>query len=286
MNIYNLAKDRIAIIGLGLIGGSIALALRGKCQKLYGVDQDPDVVSFAETYDIVDQATTKPEEVLALSNVIILATPIGAIQQIVGEIPAYHPGEAIILDVGSTKKEILEAYNKLPVRFDPIGGHPMCGKEMLSIANADRMLFQDAPFAFTPLERTTQKAIDFATRFAETIGAHPLLIDGATHDTWTAASSHLPHLISLSLVLSTPPEVKPLIGTGFKSTVRLAGTPGSMVVDILRTNQDEILKACSRFSEQLKEITKMLDASDFDSLLGLMERGRYKRDTLVGRGKR
>ena len=261
------------------------MALRGKCDKIYGVDTDPEANSFAEKHNIVDQATSNPKEIFSKSDVIILAAPVGGILQFIHDLPALHPGEAIVLDLGSTKREIASALEDLPSRFDPIGGHPMCGKERLTISNADAMLFQDAPFAFTPLERTTEKARNFATQLAESIGAHPLWIDAATHDAWTATTSHLPYLISLSLVLSTPSEIKSLVGTGFKSTTRLAGTPGSIMLDIFRTNRDEILIACSRFSEQLKVVTQFIENMDFESMAEIMVQGRTKRDILVGMEK-
>ena len=226
-----------------------------------------------------------PKEVLSKSDVIILAAPVGAILQFIHDLPALHPGEAIVLDLGSTKREIAAALEDLPSRFDPIGGHPMCGKEKLTIFNADAMLFQDAPFAFTPLERTTEKAREFVEQLAESVGADPLWVDAATHDAWTAATSHLPYLISLSLALSTPSEAKPLVGMGFKSTSRLAGTPGSIMFDILRTNRDEILNAISRFSGHLKEITQFIETMDFDSMAEIMEQGRTNREMLVGMEK-
>jgi prephenate dehydrogenase len=261
------------------------MALRGKCDKIFGVDTDHEAIAFAEKHGIVDQATMNPKEVLSKSNVIVLAAPVEVILQFIHNLPALHSGEAIVLDLGSTKREIVAAFDDLPDCFDPIGGHPMCGKEKLTIFNADAMLFHDAPFAFTPLERTTKMARDFATQLAEAIGAHPLWIAAATHDAWTAATSHLPYLISLLLALSTPSEAKPLVGTGFKSTTRLAGTPGSIMFDILRTNRDEILNAISRFSEQLKEITQFIETMDFDSMAEIMEQGRTNREMLVGMEK-
>ena len=282
MDNYDFTNARISIIGLGLMGGSLAMALRGKCDKIFGVDPDPESIAFAEKHGIVDQATANPNEVLSKSNVIILAAPVGAILQFIHDLPNLHPGEAIVLDLGSTKREIVAAFDDLPDRFDPIGGHPMCGKEKLTISNADAMLFQDAPFAFTPLDRTTKKARGFAAQLAESIGAHPLWIDAATHDAWTAATSHLPYLISMLLARSTPSEVKPLVGSGFKSTTRLAETPGSIMLDILRTNRDEILNAISRFSGQLKEITQFIEMMDFDSMAKILEQGRTNREMLVG----
>ncbi|MBW8012864.1 MAG: prephenate dehydrogenase [Chloroflexi bacterium] len=281
-----LSEAKISIVGLGLMGGSLAMALGGKCQELYGVDTNPDVISFAAQNGIVDLAVTKLEDTLSNSNVIVLAAPVGTILQIIHDLPDLHSGSAIVMDIGSTKREIVAAFEGLPNRFDPIGGHPICGKEDLSISNADPEIFQGASFAFTPLERTTKKARDFSWELAKSIGAQPFWIDAPTHDAWSAASSHLPYLISLSLALSTPHEVNPLVGSGFKSVVRLAGTPGSMMVDILRTNRDEILTACARFSDQLEMALEFLETSDYDKLAELITLGRSNRNELLKAGKR
>lgn len=276
-----LPEARISIVGLGLMGGSLAMALHDKCRTLYGVDPDPGTIDFAENLNIFSKITAKPDGTIAESNVIILAAPVGAILQLIQQLPDLHPGSAIVIDIGSTKSEILAAYEHLPPRFVPIGGHPMCGKETSTISNADPSIFQDAPFAFVRLERTTQEACLFGTQMAEAIGAKPFWIDADTHDAWAAAISHLPYLLSLTLALATPPETKPLIGPGFKSVVRLAGKPSSMMVDILKTNREQILEACTLFSDQFREVAELIEASDFETIAKLIEKGSMKRDAFV-----
>jgi prephenate dehydrogenase len=276
-----LPESRISIVGLGLMGGSLAMALHGKCRALFGVDPDPGTLELGEKLNIFSKIALEPDGTLSESNVVILAAPAGTILQLLRQLPDLHPGNAIVMDIGSTKNEIMAAYQELPTRFVPIGGHPMCGKETSTIVNADPSIFQNAPFAFTRIDRTTQEACEFAVQMAESIGAKPFWIDAETHDAWTAAISHLPYLLSLSLALSTPPDAKPLIGPGFKSVSRLAGKPSSMMIDIIKTNRDQILQACSQFSEQFQEISRLIEDNDYETIAAMIEAGRMKRDLLV-----
>jgi len=280
-----LSKARVAIVGLGLMGGSLAMALKNKCELVLGVDTDPETISYALENGIVERASTKIDELLQVANVIILAVPVRSILQIIRELPAYHPEGAIVMDIGSTKRAVTAALNELPEQFDPIGGHPMCGKENLTIFNADPQIFQDAAFAFSPLERTTEKARLFACQLAECIGAKQIVVEAETHDDWTAATSHLPFLLSMALAHSTPAEVAPLVGPGFKGNVRLAGTPGSMMLDVLRTNQDNVLKHCENYIAMLTTITKLIEASEFEKLSELIETGRLKKEYFTKGGK-
>jgi prephenate dehydrogenase len=275
------SEQRIAIVGLGLMGGSLAMALHGKCKALFGVDSDPNAVKFAQKSKLFSKATPDIKEALADAAVIILAAPVCTILKLIQQLPAHFPGNAIVMDIGSTKREIMAAYEQLPARFIPIGGHPMCGKETSSFVHADPSIFIDAPFVFTPLERTTPEAREIANQMAQAIGASPIWMDADTHDNWTAAISHLPYLLSLSLALASPPEAGTLVGPGFKSVVRLAGKPGSMMVDILKTNRDQILQACTHFSNQFNEIYRLIDEADYETIARLIEIGSMKRDALV-----
>jgi prephenate dehydrogenase len=242
-----LPKTRIAMVGLGLMGGSLAMALKDKCLSILGIDTNIEAIQYALDKNIIDQGSTVLDTKIQNADLIILAVPVQQILRLIQELPTYQGGKAIVMDIGSTKREITSSFNSLPERFDPIGCHPMCGKENLTIHNADPVIFKNATFAITPLERTSKEAISLAYELADTIGSQPLQIDPETHDHWTGATSHLPYLISLALAISTPNEVAPLVGPGFKSTVRLAGTPKSMMLDILQTNRDEVLQHCRSY---------------------------------------
>jgi prephenate dehydrogenase len=268
-----LSAARVAILGLGLMGGSLALALRGKCAALIGIDRDPQTLELARQRQVVDLASIEPAELLPQADVVILATPVNTILQHLLALPEQHPGQAIVIDLGSTKVQVGEVMQSLPERFDPLGGHPMCGKERSGLANADPLLFQGTAFAFTPLARTSSRARSFAEELAWQVGARPLWLDAQTHDRWVAATSHLPYLVSNALAFSTPTEAAPLAGSGYRSATRLAQTSPAMMLDVLMTNRENILAASGRFRAHLDLLDELLRQGDFEALLSFLKRG-------------
>jgi prephenate dehydrogenase len=246
-----LKNARVAILGLGLMGGSLALALRGKCSLLAGMDRDAGTLEKAISLNVVDQASIDAGQILPQADLVILAMPVRAILSYLVNLPELHPGSPVVLDLGSTKNEITVSMERLPARFDPIGGHPMCGKEKSSLEYADASIYQGAPFALTPLPRTTRKARNLAEEMVQAIGAHPVWIDAGTHDRWVASTSHLPYLLACALAAATPQETAPLIGSGYRSTSRLAASSVEMMMDILETNREPVLAALDRFRSQI-----------------------------------
>ncbi|WP_345318741.1 prephenate dehydrogenase/arogenate dehydrogenase family protein [Candidatus Villigracilis proximus] len=166
--------------------------------------------------------------------------------------------------------------SKLPERFDPIGGHPICGKEKLSLANAERTLYYAAPFLLTPLERTSQRALSAANQIIEALGAKGRTLDAVEHDRILASTSHLPFLISSALALATPEDVTPFVGPGFKSTSRLAGTSSSMMLGVLQSNRENVLNALRGMQAELAQIESALSDGDFVKLESLLERSTEK----------
>jgi len=264
---------RIAILGLGLMGGSLALALHGKCAALIGIDPDPAALELTHQLKIFDQVFSEPDRSITQVDIVILAAPVKTIIQLIEDLPRFHPAPAIIIDLGSTKVEILNAMQKLPGRFDPLGGHPMCGKEKSGLSNADPLIFQDAPFAFTPLPRTSGHARQAAEALARLVGARPLWLDAADHDRWVAATSHLPYLVSNALAFSTPAEAAPLAGPGFRSTTRLGSSSPEMMLDVLMTNRANILSASRRLRVHLDTLDELLARNDYDGLMHLLTQG-------------
>jgi prephenate dehydrogenase len=276
-----IANSRIAIAGLGLMGGSLALALQGGCRALYGIDADPTVVELANERGVVEKASVDARALLPEADVIVLAAPVRTIINLLGELPDLTPREAIVLDIGSTKVQITQAMQALPPRFDPVGGHPMCGKEKSGLAYADPRLFRDAPFAFTPLERSSPRARAFCNQLAGAIEARPLWLDAETHDRWTAATSHFPSLIANALAASTPLDASPLIGPGFLSTARLADSSVRMMADILATNRGNVLAAFKEFKRLLAQYEELLERSDFATLESVLAQGAERYRALV-----
>ena len=146
------------------MGGSLALALKGKCAAIYGIGPHQATLEMACRQNIVDRADSDPAKLLPDADLVILAAPVPAILTLLEQLPTFTSNRCIVMDLGSSKQLIVEAMSRLPERFDPIGGHPICGKEKLSLANAERTLYYAAPFLLTPLERTTPRALSAAIR--------------------------------------------------------------------------------------------------------------------------
>lgn len=276
-----LAQTKIAVVGLGLMGGSLAMALRGKCCRLLGVDWDPRTLKVADELSIVDRLSDEPAEILPLADMIILAVPVQSILTYLENLPKLHPGKAVILDLGSTKSVILQAMQALPERFDPLGGHPMCGKETSSILNAEPALYQGATFVFTPLPRTSLQARQLAQELATALGAHPLWLDPETHDRWAAFTSHTPYLLANALSACVPGEAALLVGPGYRSTARLAGSSVEMMRDILSTNQAFIIDALRRVCQRLDILGKLLEQGQWQDLAALLTEGKSGYEALT-----
>jgi len=276
-----LSRAHVAVLGLGLMGGSIALALRGRCRTLTAIDPDPAVLNLAARMNLGAVLALEPAGALAAADLIILAAPVRQILNLLNQLPGLHPQAPIVLDIGSTKANILQAMDRLPARFIPLGGHPICGKEKGSLKEADPALYHNAPFVFCPLPRTSQLARRVAVELAQTLGALPLWMDAASHDRWIASSSHLPYLLANALAASTPPEAKPLIGPGFRSTTRVGATPSAMMLDVLLTNRENILAAAAAFTSCFEQLTGLLERRDEAGLLQLLDEGSASQISLV-----
>ncbi len=276
-----LANSRVAILGLGLMGGSLALKLRGRCAQLLGCDTDPTTLALARQQNLVDQVSDKPGDILPLSDLVILATPVRAILSLLDDLPDLHPGSAAVLDLGSTKVQIIERMQALPGRFDPLGGHPMCGKERGGLENADPNLYQSAPFALTPLPRTSLRLRRLAEQLVRLVGARPLWLEAETHDRWVAATSHVPYLVANALAAITPVETRPLVGPGLRSSTRLAPSGWSMMRDILETNRPNILAGLHRFRQQIEDLENSLETGDLAAVEQLTAQGARNYEALV-----
>jgi prephenate dehydrogenase len=279
---FNLAESKIAIIGLGLMGGSLALGLRGKCAALYGIDPHLPTLELAISQHIVDYADSDPANLLPQADLVILSAPVPAILTLLEQLPSFTPNPCVVMDLGSTKKQIVDAMSHLPERFDPIGGHPICGREKLSLANAERTLYYAAPFLLTPLTRTSTRAIFAANQIIEALGAKSKTLNAMEHDRILAFTSHLPFLVASALTLTTPENVSSFIGTGFKSTSRVAGTPSSMMLGVLQSNRENVLNALHSLQVQLSVIEDALTSENVEQLEAILDQSRSSYQTLIG----
>jgi prephenate dehydrogenase len=276
---FILKNANISIIGLGLMGGSLALSLKGHCCSLSAYDPHLPTLELARRQEIVHATDSDPTKILSDADLVILACPVPAIVDWLRRLPEYVQHPCIVLDIGSSKRTIVTALEILPPNFDPIGGHPICGRERLSLENAERFLYREAPFVLTPLMRTSENARSAALQITEALGANPIWLDADDHDRILAATSHLPYLLSSALVLATPEDAALLIGPGFRSTSRLAGTPSSMMLGVLQSNRDNVLDILDHLQEQIASIKSALIAGDFNSLGATLDtaRSHYQR---------
>lgn len=272
----------VAVIGLGLIGASLAGALRrsGLATEVVGSDADPSIAARAHESGLVDRPA-EATEAAATADTIILATPVGAILDLLDAIaPCLRPG-ALVLDVGSTKRRIVERMHYLPEGVMAVGGHPMCGKETGGIDHADPGLFHGATFALCETERTDARARDRAERLVAAVDARPFWIDPEVHDDAVALISHLPYLLSVALVntaLGGDHEAAPrLAASGFRDTSRLAASDVAMILDVLKTNADTVGRALERTAAALDELRALLAIQDDERLAERLEAAAIRR---------
>jgi len=255
--------------------------LKGRCRSLSAYDPDQSTLELASRQEIVHFADNDPAKILVDADLVILACPVPAIVDWSGRLSDYIHHPCIVLDIGSSKRTIVSALEVLPVNFDPIGGHPICGRERLSLENAERFLYRNAPFVLTLLPRTSQRARSAALQIVAALGANPIWLDADEHDRILASTSHLPYLLSSVLALATPEECAPLIGPGFRSSARLAGTPSDMMLGVLQSNRDNVLCALDRLQEQIATIKSALIVGDFASLQATLDTARSQYQQLL-----
>jgi prephenate dehydrogenase len=257
---------RIGIVGLGLIGGSIALASRQiwPTALVIGVD-NKDVLETAMRLHAIDVAADDPV-VLAEADVVILAAPVRQNLELIDALDENVRQPAVVTDTGSTKRSILEASRRLPPRFTFIGGHPLAGAAAGGLEHARPDLFKGRPWLFTPREDGAGAALDKLLTFTRALGASPRVIDAHAHDRLLAFLSHLPQLTASALMQvvgdAVGPEGLELAGRGLVDTTRLASSPPDIWKDIGATNEDEIASALDTLIALLRELRRDLRSGD------------------------
>jgi prephenate dehydrogenase len=267
-----LSTCRVAIVGVGLMGGSLGLDLRGRCAERVGVARRRATLEMAMARGMIDRAA-EFEEAIESCDLIILAAPprtILAQLQALAKQPNPVLSPRIILDLGSTKTDIVAAMETLPERFDPVGGHPMCGKEVSGVAAAEAGLYRGQTFILTPLARTSAGALRLARELAGALGARPLILAPAHQDVLVARISHLPYLAAVALVRSAmaagDEQVWAVAASGFRDTSRLAASDLTMMLDILLTNRKAVLEALAGYRAELEALTGLVEQGDAEAL--------------------
>jgi prephenate dehydrogenase len=262
---------QITIIGTGLVGGSLGLALRKKQfqGKIVGCDQ-PDILRLAKKIKAIDHGVSDPIKACQGSNVVVLATPVGTIIDLIERLAPHVPADALVTDVGSTKCEVVlraqKAFgSRAPDRF--LAGHPMAGKENSGIEFADADLFRGAVWFLTPQTGQNVRrglAGDYVS-WLKKIGAQIAEMDPAEHDQLCAWISHVPQFLSTALAASLVDEYgenAPVLESGgraLREMTRIAGSPYSMWRDVALTNKNSIAEALLKLEQRLAHIRENLD---------------------------
>ncbi len=279
----SLAETDFTIIGLGLMGASLAAALKPHCHWILGVDKDPEALHWCYARGWIDRGHQRFEDAIPHSDVIVLATPVRTILNFLEAIPSYLMPGTLVMDLGSTKTSICEKMERLPLGVEAIGGHPLCGREVSGAHNADAGLFQDRLFVLVPTGKTSSRALNLATQIVQSIGARPMLLDAATHDRLVATSSHLPYLVACTLITTASQMTDPdnflwhLVASGFRDTSRLAGSDVQMMLDILQTNRPNILRSMKAFAQTVNDLIQILESEDEARLKTWLEYAREER---------
>ena len=278
-----LKSSNIGIVGVGLIGGSIAAALkkRGFNGRIIGIGRNSVRLQDAQTAGLVDEFTTDLTDAAAKCDLIIFCTPVDRIAYGVITAAAKSSPGTLITDAGSVKGSICrELDGRLPGGVTFIGSHPLAGSEKNGFEHADADLFVGRTCVVTPDIATPPEQLERLTRFWETLGMIVVSMTAEDHDAALARTSHLPHVVAAALAATLSPENDELAATGFADTTRIASGDPELWTAILLANADAVSNRLSEYTQQLDEFRAAIVNRDADVLKNLLEEAKRKRDDL------
>ncbi len=269
---------RIFIVGLGLIGGSIGYALKGKMERI-GYDIKEEAVEKALRYGAIDKAENI-EEGLSKADVTLIAIPVQFIPEFI-EKHCFREG-SIVMDTGSTKRYVIEAMKKLPKNVYFVGGHPLAGKEKSGIDYADKELFKGNLFLLSNERRLAKEKEKIVLSIVRAMKSIPVILDSETHDFILGLTSHLPYVISVSLflyVMNKEKNIFAFAGSGLRDVTRIANGDPIMSYGMIKTNSDNVKKFLSEYIEVLRNIRDKIDTAEFECII---EKVKKRRDEIWG----
>ena len=279
--------EKIGIIGLGLIGGSLAKAFKNRVgtKTVAAMNRNEDVLKIAYDEGVIDMYSTEVNEIFNDCDVVFICTPVNHICHYAEELLPYIRKDCIISDVGSTKGNIYDRMKAVKGDFFYIGGHPMTGSEKFRYTASKEHLFENAYYIVAPDERVPQHMVENFTRVIKQIGAIPVEVSPYLHDYIVASISHVPHIIASSLcnnvrILDTPQgHMHKIAAGGFKDITRIASSNPDMWESICFENKDQILKVLTSLEEVIGEVKKELTADDHSKVHNFFNEARMYRDS-------
>ena len=279
------AFQAIAIVGVGLLGGSIAAALKSRraVAKVLGIGRNPTRLAAAQAAGLIDEFTQGCTDSLAEADLIVVCTPVDRIVDDVRKAARFCRPGTLITDVGSVKSSICsELSTGLPEGIAFVGSHPMAGSEQAGFEHADADLFLHRTCIVTPDDSTSADRLTQVELLWQTIGMRTIRMSPAAHDFAVAQTSHVPHLAASALSLTLEAGNRSLTATGFADTTRVAAGSPELWVPILMQNRSFVLDNLSRFTDSVEQFRRALEQSDAALLQKLLTEGKTNRDSLRG----
>ncbi|MBO5643810.1 MAG: prephenate dehydrogenase [Lentisphaeria bacterium] len=277
---------RVSIIGLGLLGASLGMALRGKNILRTGWARREEIRKAAINYDVVDEVFDTPQESVRNADIVVLAMPIPQILEYIPLLGDCMKKGSTITDLGSIKESILKQSATLPAEVFYIGSHPMAGTEKSGFYAAFPTLYENADVFITPAQNAPQSSVDQLFSLWECIGTHPSVIDAKHHDAIVARTSHVLHVLASALTTGildardsdTEAELFRGCATGFRDTCRIASSNPQMWREIVEHNREAVLDALEEFDQIYNKFKQEIRDRDFDSFEKDFARGKLLRD--------
>ncbi len=275
--------DTVAIVGVGLIGGSIGLALRERrlAQKIIGIGRRQTSLDAARIVGAIDHGVTNLANGVAEAQLIVIATPVDTIAERVIQAAAICPATSLITDVGSTKEAIVAAVDaglsgrRSGPRF--VGSHPLAGDHRTGPEHARADLFEGRTVVVTPTDLTRTAAETEVVGLWQALGANVEKMLPAKHDAALALTSHLPHLAAVAMAVATPADFLHLTATGWRDTTRIAGGDPKLWLTILSANRQHVLDGLDMLGQTLGNLRESLEQGDHESLLSILEAAAKKK---------
>jgi prephenate dehydrogenase len=281
--------ETVAIVGVGLIGGSIGLALRERklARRIVGIGRRQNSLDAARTIGAIDHGVTNLAAGVAEAQFVIVATPVDLVVERVIQAVASAPPAALITDVGSTKEAIVSmvdsalATRRSGPRF--VGSHPLAGDHRTGAEHARADMFDGRTVVVTPSEATRPAAVTEVSGFWQSLGAKVITMSPAKHDAALAITSHLPHVAAVALAAATPTELLALTASGWRDTTRVAGADPQLWQAIFTANRQHVLDAIDLLTETLANFREALELGDRENLMAMLQasaRKKKERDAL------
>ena len=285
--------QKVALLGVGLLGGSIGLALKHRraAREVHGFVRRAAAVAECESLGVVDHASTNLRQCVREADFVILGTPIAQMTELAQRmLPDLKPG-AVVTDVGSVKAPVVKALEPLVASAGAhfIGSHPMAGGEKMGASEAKANLFEQAVCIVTPSASSNPAAIEHVEKFWQAVGGRPIRLTPEAHDELVGRSSHLPHVVAAALanyVLNPKhaQEQSLVCATGFRDTTRIASGSPEMWRDITLANRDNLAHSLGALIEDLREFQLALEAGNAETITRFFESGKLRRDHWLGNG--